>query len=182
MGFSSRATIGAPNQSILIANQTSPGCLFIIHKHLPTPIAIGARHEPGITAGLAQVPGFPNGEPINKHGQFTNLIELLHHFSPTQMPPPDEHLGQINPLLTQDTLQLLPIRRVHRNVTLVDPNPKPLEDHPHRVAIFEGPSNTPQAGEVDHDSILGPRQSNRRVGPNRRAVGFSELGLGRGRR
>lgn len=143
---SSRTTIRTPYQPILIALQTPLQAPFVLIKHLPTPSAIFAGHKPGIPTMLTHEAGSQMGEPFqNDLRQFSTLEQVLDHLSATHVLPSHEHLRQRHMALAQRALQLLPVSYVHRHVPLVHPNPKPLQNHAHRVAVLERSPNPAQA-------------------------------------
>jgi len=142
----SRTAIRAPEESILVALQTPLQAPFVLIKHLPTPAAIFARHKPRIPTKLTHEAGFQTGEPFqNDLRQFPSLEQVLDHLSATHVLSSHENLWQRHMALAQRALQLLPVRYVHRHVPLVHPNPKPLQDHAHRVAVLERSPNPAQA-------------------------------------
>lgn len=94
---------------------------------------------------------------MEDHGKLAGLEEPFHHLCAAEIASIDEHLRKPRVLVPQHALKLSPERRVHGHVTLVDPNPKSPEYHPHGVAILVGPSDSPEARQVHHDPVLRSR-------------------------
>lgn len=130
---------------------------FFLHR-FTTPVTCKTRQEADAAAALASTHySSCFGKPL-KQSSNGALVHYLHHLlDPADVPPIDKQPRR-NQVIAAFPLhklsQLIPIPSVHRNVPLARRDPQSSNRRSHSLAILECLPHSPQAGNVQHHSLL----------------------------